>query len=224
MCGRYTQTATLKELHERFKLVSGPPELPPRYNLAPSQPAPVILPGRALELYRWGLVPSWAKDPAIGHRMINARAETLMEKPSFRKPLERSRCLVPSDGFYEWKKLPDGRTKVPMRITRRDRGLFAMAGLWDEWKGPEGPVRSFTIITTGANAALSPIHDRMPVILDLEGEDRWLDPGASPTEMVGLLKPCPDDCLSAYEVSTRVNSPADDSPACIDEAPRRSSS
>jgi len=222
MCGRYTQCLDLKTLKERFRFADGPAELKPRYNITPTQEAPVVVEdgGRALRLYRWGLIPSWAKDPAIGHKLINARCETLPDMPSFRGPLKRMRCLVIADGFYEWVKPTGTKAKTPMRIVLGSRKPFAMAGLYDIWKSPEGQeLRSFTIITTEAAGALKAIHDRMPVILDTGAEDPWLDPKSDPKDLRRLLVPCHDELLDAYAVSPLVNSPAHDLAACIEKAP-----
>ncbi len=221
MCGRYSQASDIERLLARFLLA--PPGFPlaARYNIAPTQEAPVVVfeAARELVLCRWGLIPSWAKDAAIGARMINARAETILEKPSFKRPFQRTRCLVLADGFYEWKKEGDGKKKTPMRIRLRSREPFAFAGLWDSWRSPEGKViRSFTIITTEANEALRPIHDRMPVILKPEEESAWLDPRSNPLQMAGLLGPYPAQEMEAYEVSTLVNSPRNDAPECITPA------
>jgi putative SOS response-associated peptidase YedK len=219
MCGRYslaTEISTL-EKHLGFRLPPGS-VLKPRYNIAPSQEAPVVMqegPSPSLKIMRWGLVPSWAKDPAIGNQMINARAETVSQKPSFRKPFLRQRCLVLADGFYEWRKV-DARAKVPMRIVLKNREPFAMAGLWDVWMKPDGNnLHSFTIITTGANEMIRPIHERMPVILDWENKARWMDPTLSPEKLNQLLVPCESDLIDAYEVSRAVNIPQNDSPECI---------
>jgi putative SOS response-associated peptidase YedK len=218
MCGRYTQTLDLHTLKARFGFSAGPVTLPPRYNIAPTQNAPIVIEdqGRRLDLFRWGLIPSWAKDPAIGHKMINARAETVMEKPSYKRPFQRTRCLVVADSFYEWRKEPGGKGKVPMRILLRSHQPFAMAGLWDRWLDPAGKeIRSFTVITTSAAGVLQPIHDRMPVILPQEAEDQWLDPKADPEKLRALLVPSADNLIDAYEVSPLVNSPTHDVPACV---------
>ena len=222
MCGRYTQTADMKTLQERFRLSAGRAGLEPRYNIAPTQQAPVVVreAERSLEFFHWGLVPSWAKGPKIGHKMINARAESLLEKPSFRKPLQRSRCLVPADGFYEWKKASGWKAKTPVRVVLKGREPFAMAGLWDVWKAPDGTeLRSFAIVTTGANDAMKAVHDRMPAILDPQDEERWLDPEVGAEKAAGLLRPWPG-ALELYEVSPLVNSPANDVPACAEELVR----
>lgn len=222
MCGRYTQSITPARIAERFGVVGPfPPELKPRYNIAPSQDAPVVvlIEGPRVELFRWGMIPSWSKDAALGLRMINARAETVASKPSYRKSFKRARCLVIADGFYEWKTNPDGRAKTPMRIRLKSSEPFAMAGLWDQWTGnDEKEIRSFTIITTTANEGLSQIHERMPVILKREDESRWLDPETQPEALTGLLKPYPTDGMEAYPVSRLVNSPRNDSPQCIEPA------
>ncbi len=165
----------------------------------------------------WGLVPSWAKDPSIGNKMINARAETITQKPSFRRPFERQRCLVPVDGFYEWQKVAGARVKIPTRIVMKDRCLFALAGIWDIWKKPDGgELRSFAIITTAANDLMKAIHDRMPVILAKQDWDTWLDPKCIDIpKLTGLLRSYPSDEMETYEVSTAVNSPRNDVRECF---------
>lgn len=218
MCGRYTQTASVKELRERFQITASDIlELKPRYNIAPTQDAPVVIEdgGRALKQFRWGLIPSWAKDPAIAHKLINARAETIAEKPSFRKPFQSRRCLVVADGFYEWRRLAAG-AKEPLRAVLPSREPFAMAGLWDLWKSPEGKeVRTFTIITTAPNEIMRPIHDRMPVILPRDAEGTWLDPTTPPKILTNLLMPWAGP-LETYAVSPIVNSPRNESAACAE--------
>jgi putative SOS response-associated peptidase YedK len=166
-------------------------------------------------MMHWGLVPSWAKDASIGNKMINARAETLTEKRTFKALLGRKRCLVLADGFYEWQKRERG--KLPMRFVLKDREPFAFAGLWDRWRRPDGnELQSFTIITTGANDLLRPVHDRMPVILDREGEGEWLNMDLKDTtKLIPLLKPYPSGDMEAYCVSKLVNSPTNDRPECI---------
>jgi putative SOS response-associated peptidase YedK len=224
MCGRFTLTQP-EAVAQRFGVRVALFEFPPRYNIAPSQPIAVILQDgeRKLEACRWGLVPFWAKDPEIGNRLINARAETLTEKPAFKYSLLRRRCLIPADGFYEWRK--EGNRRVPFYIRRRDRELFAFAGLWDEWQSPDGsPLRTCTIITTEPNALIAPLHHRMAVILRREHEDLWLNPSVrDPTQLLPLLRPYPDGELEAYAVSPFVNNPRNDSPECIqplEEQPR----
>lgn len=220
MCGRFTLTVDPADLQEVFNLSAPPPaELAPRFNIAPSQHVAVIANNNhsALELFKWGLVPSWAKDPKIGNRMINARAETLAEKPSFRTALKRRRCLVLADGFYEWKR--EGKVKTPMFIRLKEKSPFAFAGLWEVWGPKDDParqIRSCTIITTAPNRLMEQIHDRMPVILPPTAYEAWLSPDDLPAEKaLPLLKPFADDQMHAYAVSTRVNSPAFDSPECI---------
>ena len=168
-------------------------------------------------MMRWGLVPFWAKEPSIGYKMINAKSETLTEKPSFRKPFKEKRCLVLADGFYEWEKT-DKKNKVPYRFVLKNRQPFAFAGLWDVWKTPEGDtLLSFTIITTRANELMERIHDRMPVILNEKDEAKWLDPEFKDTDKLSsLLQPYPSEQMVAYKVSTIVNSPKNDTPSCIE--------
>lgn len=221
MCGRYTLSAPLDDLVDVFEVP--PPEFPlrPRYNIAPSQEAPVVLrgdTGRRLGLLRWGLVPRWADDPSIGSRMINARSETIRTKPAFREAFLRRRCLVPADGFFEWRKPPagSGGPKRPYWIHRPDRRPFAMAGLWERWEGGgTGPLTTFTILTTEASGELRSIHSRMPVVLPPESWEEWLDPDAEPSGVERWLQSCRGAGLEAWEVSTLVNSPANDVPECI---------
>ena len=220
MCGRYALTdlnALLKE--DRFQLKMFPPNLSPRYNIAPSQQVPAILnqAPRELQLVRWGLIPSWAKDPAIGYRMINARAETIAEKPAFRRSLQRQRCLIPADGFYEWQRV--GTRKVPHWITLASGEVFAFAGLWDSWTDPKTntAVASCTIITTNPNELLEPIHARMPVILPREHEAMWLSDGLSPEQICAFLKPYPGEQMKASPISMLVNSPNNDTPEVVQE-------
>ena len=218
MCGRFSMAVDLSAVLRRFLVTRAPQSVPPLYNIAPTHQAPVILneDGRVLELLRWGLIPSWSKDPAIGYKMINARAETLTEKASFKRPFQRQRCLVPADGFYEWKFTRTAQGKIPIRIRLKSQAPFAMAGLWDRWKDPHGKeIKSFTIITTEANEALQPIHDRMPVILRPEGEEAWLDPKAEAKHLVAALRPYPEEELEAYAVSKLINDPTVNRPDCI---------
>ncbi len=228
MCGRYTLTAPADELVEVFDVGALTfDHWPPRYNLAPTQDAPVVVLGhegeRRLGLMRWGLVPAWAADPSIGGRLINARSETAARKPAFRDAFAERRCLVPADGFYEWQKLgasSGGRpAKQPWWIHRPDRRPFAFAGLWERWRGREGgpTLVSFTILTTEPNERVRPLHDRMPVILpDRAAEDRWLAPEASARELEPLLAAVAEDYLAAWPVSTAVNRPANDAPELIE--------
>jgi putative SOS response-associated peptidase YedK len=220
MCGRFTLTILLAELERRFRIEEIMADMVPRYNIAPTQNVAAILnkenSKRALTEMRWGLIPSWADDPKIGNRMINARAETLAEKPSFRQSLAKKRCLIPADGFYEWKK--NGKTKTPMRITLKNQEVFAFVGLWDTWnKNTKGEtVNSCTIVTCEANSFMKPIHDRMPVILRKEAEEDWLDMNiVDPAKLLKLLTPYPAKEMTAYAVSSMVNSPKYDGPECI---------
>lgn len=224
MCGRFTLRAPASVVAEQFSIF----EISPwkaRYNIAPSQPvAAVRMAGagakttsrRELALLRWGLIPSWASDPAIGNRLINARAETAAAKPAFRTPFRRRRCLVVADGFYEWQRA--GKRKVPHLVRLRDDRPFAFAGLWDLWEGPDHSViESCTLLTTEANDVVRPIHDRMPVILAPADYDRWLDPAVGDSEeLAALLRPYPSDQMTAYAVSPLVNSPANDEPGCVE--------
>jgi putative SOS response-associated peptidase YedK len=219
MCGRYSITTAPEALRRLFRFLNPPPNLPPRYNVAPTQDAPVVRldkqGGRELALMRWGLVPYWSKGPGHGYTMINARAETVAGKASFRGALERRRCLVPADGFFEWRK--EGRQRLPYYITLADGAPFAFAGLWERWKSPAGEkLDSFTIIVTDANPAIAPIHDRMPVILDEAGAEQWLEGKAERRdELLGLLKPLDADAVRLQRVSQHVNSPDNDDPDCI---------
>jgi len=223
MCGRYTLIAEDDALTDVFDLAQTIPTQP-RYNIAPTQSAPVIRAAegnRTASLLHWGLIPSWAKDPAIASRLINARAETLRDKPSFRSAYKTRRCLVPASGFYEWKKLdvsPGKRSrKQPYYIHAGDGRLIAFAGLWEHWRDAGGqPVETFTIITTAPNDLVRPLHNRMPAILNPDHYTDWLDPDLNdPDRLDRLLHPCPDDWLAAHAVTTRVNSPTNDDPACL---------
>ena len=216
MCGRFSFSPLSKVIEDRFD-VKVDPSHKPRYNCAPSQNLAVISNDDAgvLSYYRWGLIPFWAKDAKIGYRMINAKSETITEKPSFRNPFRRRRCLVLSDGFFEWKKL-SAKEKVPYRIFLEDELLFAMAGIWDTWKDGNGDViRSFSIITTGPNALMENIHDRMPVILDRSDERAWLEERPE-KELLALLKPFPASRMTAHPVSRLVNSPVNDRPEVLE--------
>ena len=211
MCGRFSLTANEAELNLRFELEGGEAPYVPRYNGAPTQLLAVITgesPHR-LSYHRWGLIPPWAKDISIGNKMINARAETITEKASFRTPLFSRRCLVPADGFYEWQQ---DAGKQPYRIFVKSNKLFAMAGLWERWKSPEGEmVESFNIITTEANEFMKPIHNRMPVILKRADEKTWLESKDS-AEILSLLRPYAAGDMDAYPVSKLVNSPRNEGP------------
>jgi putative SOS response-associated peptidase YedK len=204
-----------------FETAGALANIPPRYNVAPTQDAPVVRlradGERAIAMLRWGLVPAWSEGPDSGYRMINARAETVATKPAFRGAFRRRRCLVPADGFYEWRK--EGARKQPYRIRLRGGGPFAFAGLWERWSPERGDaevIESFTIVVTDANALLEPIHERMPVILAQSDYGAWLDvQGTEPEAAQALLRPYPPDQMEAYPVSLRVNSPRNDDPECI---------
>ena len=217
MCGRYTLIADLGDLAQRFEFDGSDFSYDPGYNIAPTESVVTVrnVESREAALMRWGLVPFWAKDPKIGARMINARAETVAEKPAFRNALKKRRCLVLADGYYEWQKTPVG--KRPYRIILKSGEPFAMAGLWETWKDPQGNVvPSCTIITTSANDFLSPIHDRMPVILPRESEELWLDPDTKdPGALKGIFTPYSNEGMDAYEISTLVNSAANNDPEVI---------
>jgi len=217
MCGRYTVSnpgEILPELlgnDEAFEVAA-------RYNVAPTQVAPVVVAGpdgsRTLREMRWGLVPYWAKDMEIGNRMINARSETAADKPAFRDSFQRRRCLVAADGFYEWQKVPGG--KQPFLLRAEGGAPIGFAGLWDRWHGPRGRVvESFAVLTTRPNSVAAPIHDRMPVILSPEGRSLWLDRNGQPEALADLLVPSPASELEAIPVSDYVNSPAHDSLECM---------
>ncbi|KJR48057.1 Gifsy-2 prophage protein [Desulfosporosinus sp. I2] len=214
MCGRFT-IIDIEDIRERFN--TEPISLKPSYNVAPTQDVPVIINDGSnhLDMFRWGLIPFWAKDSSIGNKLINARAETLDEKPSFKHCLQRKRCLVVADGFYEWKK--EGSGKRPHRITLKNKELFGFAGLWDTWKQPTGDIiNSCSIITTTPNDLMAPIHHRMPVILPREVEHVWLDQGVTDSSFLkSLLIPYPSDLMMAYEVSKLVNSPKNNGTECL---------
>jgi putative SOS response-associated peptidase YedK len=221
MCGRFALTSSPRRLRDRFRLSVAPEALAPRYNIAPSQDV-LVIPNRSRRLLRparWGLVPWWAKAPSAGQRMINARAETLAQRPAFRELLERQRCVIPADGFFEWRRL-DRRVRQPFYVTARDGAPLAIAGLWDVWRRPDGErLASCAIITVPANPVLAPIHDRMPAVLAPDAVDAWLDPAPAPAAALApLLAPAPEGELIATPVSSRVNSPDNDDPSCIEPA------
>jgi putative SOS response-associated peptidase YedK len=219
MCGRFTLTATPDRLQEAFPQYSVPQQMSPHFNIAPTQPIAVVPNdgAHAVDFFTWGLIPSWAKDPSIGNRMINARGETLGEKPSFRAAYKRRRCLVLSDGFFEWVKLPGQRNKQPHYITLLDHEPFAFAGLWERWFSPDGSeIKSATIITTEPNPKIAALHNRMPVILHKADYERWLAPqDRKPEQLQDLLVAYPADQMVHYPVSTIVNSPANDLPETV---------
>ncbi len=221
MCGRYSLILAATDLAACFGLTEVP-DFGPRYNIAPSQPVAVVRldresQQRQLDLLRWGLIPSWAKDPSGGYRMINARAETVAEKPSFRSAFRTRRCLVIADGFYEWKK--EGKEKRPCYIRAQDGQPFAFAGLWESWEDRQAPgtvVESCTIITTEANELLRPVHERMPVILSPGDYDLWLDPQEKETQrLLSLLRPAAAGLLTLYPVSLTVNKVTNEGPECV---------
>lgn len=217
MCGRFIQKSERKIITEEFYVQEFFNEVIISYNVAPGQNAGIICndgKNRYVQ-YKWGLVPSWAKDPQIGYKMINARAETVPEKPSFKSAFKSRRCLIPADGFYEWKK--GDKFKVPYFIFHRSERPFSLAGLWETWKDKdENPVHTFTIITTEANELLRELHDRMPVIIPPEKREPWLDPATTGSdEIVDLLKPYDESGLDFHEVSRIVNSPQNNTPECI---------
>ena len=225
MCGRYVLKSSPQRLREVFG-IEGPDTAHsetwrPRYNLAPQQDAPVVrcLEGqRRLDLLRWGLMPAWAKDPALGNRLINARSETVADKPAFRSAFKSRRCIVPADGFYEWQQQPAG--KQPFYIHRQDGELLAMAGLWEQWTSPSGEqVPTFSILTMAANAWMQPLHERMPVILEGDALDAWLDPATQPSQLQALFRPLPLDALAAYPVTRAMGNVRHDHPDNLDPLP-----
>lgn len=218
MCGRYLLISPVEAMR-RFFDVGGLLNLPPRYNVAPTQDAPVLRLDkegrRELIQMRWGLVPLWAKDLSMGARCINARAESLERKPAFREAFRQRRCLVPTDGFYEWEK--KGKVRQPWRIGPAEDGLMALAGLWERWRAPDGGVvRSFAVITTDANELVAPLHERMPAVIPPDGFSEWLDPATSPERLREMLRPYPSNRMKAYPVSRRVNDVRNDDPSCIE--------
>lgn len=222
MCGRFTLTVGFDEIAAAFPWVTLPAgelSLQPRYNIAPTQPVAVVPNDgeNRLDFFVWGLVPSWAKDPSIGSRMINARGETIHEKPSFRSAARRRRCLILADGFYEWVQEPGQKQKTPMYVSMEDSRPFAFAGLWEQWNSPHGDeLLTCTIVTTTPNAFLKSMHHRMPVILPEDAYEQWLTPEeVDPAELAPLIVPYAADDLRAYPVSQLVNSPANDLPECI---------
>ncbi|MDV2994370.1 MAG: SOS response-associated protein YedK [Chroococcidiopsis sp. SAG 2025] len=221
MCGRFTLSQPAEAIASTFQL-SLIPELAPRYNIAPTQPVPTILSEgdrRRFQMLRWGLIPSWAKDASMGAKLINARAETVAEKPAFRSAFRRRRCLVVADGFYEWQ-LQKSK-KQPFYFRLQDGQPFAFAGLWETWQAPDGEkVDSCTLLTTTANSVLRSVHDRMPVILKPEDYNQWLDPQTQePEQLKSLLQPYSSEAMVAYPVSTKVNNPTNESPECIERQP-----
>lgn len=218
MCGRFVLENTPEQLLKVYRL-SSPPDLFPRYNIAPSQQIAVVRQhnggDRELAFLKWGLIPSWSKDPAIGYKMINARSETVHEKPSFKQAFLARRCIIPASGFYEWEKV--GKEKIPHYIHLRDGDIMSLAGLWERWKSPEGKeLETCTILTTAANSLIRQLHDRMPVILHREEFDLWLNRDIDDVNLLTeLFHPYPSDQLKECIVSKDVNSPGNDYPGFI---------
>ena len=220
MCGRYGLTLKREELDGAYPVDVVLTEHHPRWNIAPTQDAPVLVSDgqrRFVDAFRWGLVPHWSKDPSMGARMINARSETVATKPAFRDAWrERRRCLVLADGFYEWKRPASGRgPKTPFWIGMEDGRPFGMAGLWERWGPKNAPLLSFTVLTTEPNPLLGQIHDRMPVVLPPERWERWVDPAVPSPALADLLVPLPAGQMRAREVSTYVNDPKHEGEACV---------
>ncbi|MGF1518869.1 MAG: SOS response-associated peptidase [Nodosilinea sp.] len=223
MCGRFSLNQTGDDLAAAFHLRAVPP-VAPRYNIAPTQPVAAAVatadrPEPYFELLRWGLIPSWAKDPAIGNRLINARAETVSEKPSFRAAFKRRRCLIMADGFYEWQQLSNRKTKQPHYIFLKEHQPFAFAGLWEHWSDSVsgGELQTCTILTTAPNELMEPIHNRMPVILPPDDYAAWLDPSYDqPQVLQAMLRPYEATAMGRYPVSTLVNKTQNDLPACLE--------
>lgn len=217
MCGRYTLRTPPHVVAELFDLV-GPLDYPLRYNIAPSQQVLAVRQNRESgqrepAWLAWGLIPFWAKDPTIANRLINARSESAAEKPAFREAFKQRRCLIPSDGFYEWQK--SGKQKQPYLITLAGDEPYAYAGLWERWQSPAGPLETCTILTTEANDKLASLHNRMPVILDRHDFAEWLDPGRDPASLQHLFEPFPASRMRVRQVSSLVNSPRHEGPACL---------
>jgi putative SOS response-associated peptidase YedK len=220
MCGRFTLTASAEAIEAEFR-VAIKDDFLPRYNIAPSQEVLAIARDRTTGedragWLRWGLVPHWAKDPSIGNRMINARAESLSTKPAFRSAYRKHRCLIVADGFYEWAQVPGEKRKQPYWIHRTDDRLLAFAGLWERWGQGEEEIASCTVVTTEPVELVRPIHDRMPLVLSPEDRDRWLDPEADPAELGAIARRPNGEALEARPVSTAVNRPANDDAECIE--------
>ncbi len=217
MCGRFALVATGEEVAAHYEL-SEVPFIAPRYNIAPTQPVAAVRLNRngARELthFQWGLIPSWSKDPSIGSKLINARAETAADKPAFRAAFKRRRCLIPATGFYEWQQM--GKGKQPMYVREADGGLLSLAGLWEIWHAPDGgELETCTILTTLPNTLMEPIHNRMPLILEPADYAMWLDPATEANQLNHLLRPFAVEGLAAYPVSTAVNRVQNDSETCI---------
>jgi putative SOS response-associated peptidase YedK len=222
MCGRYRLSRRKQVVEEYFESPSDEEDWNPRYNIAPTQPVAAIRQAgqnRILSIMRWGLVPSWASDISIGARLINGRSETVLEKPAFRDSFRLRRCLVPADGFYEWKKA--GKERYPFHFVMKDSSLFAFAGVWDRWRSPAGQVvESCSILTTAPNELLEGVHDRMPVILPQRHYQTWLTaPATESQRLAELLVPFDASVMQRYPVSSLVNKPENDVPECALEVP-----
>jgi len=222
MCGRYSQTQPAEIIAKAFQ-VDNVPTLEPRYNIAPTQSVSSVLQpsaskNRQFKMLHWGLIPSWAKDSKLGAKLINARAETVAEKPAFRSAFRQRRCLVLADGFYEWQQQESKKQKQPFYFRLSDEQPFAFAGLWERWEDATGEeIESCTLLTTEPNELMRPIHNRMPVILDPKDYDLWLDPEVKKSELLQpLLRPYPTEEMMAYPVSKAVNKPSNDSTECIE--------
>lgn len=221
MCGRFAQRSDPKRLAKEFK-VAEVPQVEARYNIAPTQEILAVrelADGREMAFFKWGLVPSWAKDLSVGARLINARSETVEEKPSFREAFKKRRCIIPADGFYEWQRT--GGRKQPFFFRMRDEHPFGFAGLWERWEGKDGQaINSCTILTTGANEVLRPVHDRMPVILHADEYEMWLDTDVRKLDLIKeMLRPYPAEELTSYPVSTAINSPRSQGAELIEQMP-----
>jgi putative SOS response-associated peptidase YedK len=213
MCGRYSFAPDLKIVNEHYDITLKDGDIRNNYNCAPSQSLPVITGDKPDELsvFQWGLIPFWAKDRKIAYKLINARGETLSEKASFRNAFKKRRCLIPADAFYEWKKIEGSKEKIPYRIFLSGQAVFSMAGIWEQWKSPEGAlIHSFSIITISPNELMAEIHNRMPVILDKKNEKVWLETDDQ-QKLMPLIKPYPADKMDAYRISALVNSPRNNS-------------
>ena len=217
MPGRFALYHDLQTLVDRFGIDPNASSYEPKYNISPGQNVPVVINDNEREcaIMRWGLVPQWSNDPLIGFQMINARAETVAQKPSFKNSFRKRRCIVPCSGFYEWKKV-DKKTRIPYHIKPKNDNFFGLAGLWDTWNKDGGNLTTFTIITTTPNELIAPIHDRMAVILSKKDEQIWLDPDIqSPDDLLPLLKPYPSEEMEAYEIPSYVNKVGNEGPECI---------
>jgi len=218
MCGRFSLTAPAKQIESLFKVVLSQ-DLEPRYNIAPTQPVMAIrldkFGNNRASMLRWGLIPFWAKDESMGNRCFNARGETAASKASFREPMQRRRCLIPASGFFEWSKVGKARQPTYLHFVE---GLGAFAGVWDLWKGPDGPIVSCSIVTTTPNNLVEPLHDRMPVVVSPHDYASWLDPATSSEKIRPLIRPAPEDIFETWAVSQAVNSAANEGPHLIEPA------